>query len=160
MRLRLTAILFLFLTTVFAQKISEAKPAKNVAVPYSQVEIPPAYPGCSDTDPGKIRSCTAKQIKLLFEEHFAMQKMETLGLKPGRYRTSVHFRINIEGMVKDIKVNNYREVEEIEAEAVRVAQLLPDMKPGKRRGEIVDVFYGLPIVFDIEPERKRQRKKG
>ncbi|MCW5520865.1 energy transducer TonB [Aureitalea sp. L0-47] len=89
-----------------------------------------------------------------------MQKIKALGLSPGRYRTSMIFKITKEGKVTDIKANNYREVPEIEEEAVRVASLLPEFKPGDQRGEIVSVMYGLPIVFDIEPERKRQRKKG
>ncbi|MBT8262265.1 MAG: energy transducer TonB [Bacteroidia bacterium] len=99
------------------------------------------------------------KIGSFFEENFNMELIQSLDLQPGRYRTSMIFRITSEGTVTDVKANNYRGIEEIEKEAIRVALMLPGMKPGTQRGKVVGVIYGLPIVFDIEPEGKKQRKK-
>lgn len=159
MGIRLSLILILGYFTTHAQK-HLTEEILDTLVPFAIVETPPTYPGCAQSDAKNLKVCTSKRIQRFFEENFELQKIKAIGLKPGRYRTSMLFKINTEGKITDIKANNYQQVKEIEEEAVRVAQLLPEMKPGKRRGEIVSVHYGLPIIFDIEPARVRGKTKN
>lgn len=35
-------------------------------------------------------------------------------------------------------------------EALRVINLMPDWIPGKHKGELVDVYYTIPIVFRLK----------
>lgn len=159
MSVRLYLLIILCSSTAFAQKhVTEG--VQDVIVPFAIVETPPAYPGCDLSDTRDSKACTSKRIQHFFERNFDLQKIKSLGLKPGRYRTSMIFKINTEGKITNIKANNYQKVKEIEEEAVRVAQLLPEMKPGERKGEIVSVHYGLPIVFEIEPEKRKRKNKG
>jgi len=156
MAFRLAILLFLCFTVTFAQNQS-GEALQEIVVPYATVDIPPVYPGCDWANTQKSKACTSKEIQYFFEKNFDLQKIKTMGLKPGRYRTSMVFKINTEGKITDIKANNLQKVKEIEEEAVRVAQLLPEMKPGNRKGEIVSVHYGLPIVFDIEPNSRNRK---
>ena len=63
-------------------------------------------------------------------------------------RVIVSFVINKRGKVGDVKL--IRSVSpELDAEAVRVIQDMPDWIPGKQRGKAVNVRYTIPIVFKL-----------
>ena len=65
----------------------------------------------------------------------------------GRQRIAVQFKIDKTGNVTDVRARAKHP--ELEAEAMRVVNLLPQMKPGEQKGEKVGVLYSLPIVFDV-----------
>ncbi len=62
----------------------------------------------------------------------------------------VNFVINSAGKVEKAKV--IRGIHpSLDEEAVRVVNALPDWKPGKQKGEAVDVSYTLPVTFTLHP---------
>ncbi len=63
-------------------------------------------------------------------------------------RVICNFVVRKDGSITDVNV--VRGVDpSIDAEAVRVIELMPKWKPGKQRGKEVDVRYTLPVVFRL-----------
>lgn len=71
-----------------------------------------------------------------------------IGLKPGKKRIFITFIIDKEGDVTDINVKATHST--LEKEGIKIAKLLPKMKPGKKDGIPVRVRYTLPITFNVE----------
>lgn len=128
-------------------------------VPFSVIDNVPVYPGCDGSDNEILKKCMVDKISQLVSENFNMKLVESLQLKPGKYRTAVQFKIDKEGSVVDVRARNTNESEAVEQEAVRVVSLIPRMKPGIQRGKAVGVLYALPIIFEVKQPAKIQRRK-
>ncbi|SRX54210.1 energy transducer TonB [Aequorivita sp. CIP111184] len=155
-----TAIIFSF--SAFAQEggvteVSESEIAKE-DIPYAVIENVPVYPGCEGNSNTELRDCMSTKISEFINSNFRMKKIEALNLPPNTYRTAVQFKIDKQGKVVGVRAR--AEYPEIEKEAVRVVSNLPQMKPGKQRGEAVGVLYSLPIIFKIEPPKKINVRKN
>ena len=75
-------------------------------------------------------------------------KYPKTAIKGEQGRVIVSFVINKRGKVGDVKL--IRSVSpELDAEAVRVIQDMPDWIPGKQKGKAVNVRYTIPIVFKL-----------
>jgi TonB family protein len=61
----------------------------------------------------------------------------------------VEFTVNEDGKLSDFKVRSSVSPA-LDAEALRVAQLMPDWEPGRQKGEAVKVRYIIPIKFQLE----------
>jgi TonB family protein len=61
----------------------------------------------------------------------------------------INFVVTAGGKVKDVKV--IRSVDPLlDKEAVRVAEMMPDWKPGRQMGKAVNVSYTVPIDFTLQ----------
>ncbi len=119
-------------------------------VPFFVIEQIPLYPGCENIK-GKEeqKKCMNEKIHGLFGKEFDTGIGEQMDLS-GLHRIFVIFTINKNGYVVDIKTRGPNR--RLEAEAERVARLLPKMTPGKQRGKSVSVSYSLPVVFEVRPQ--------
>lgn len=73
-------------------------------------------------------------------------------------RVIVNFIVNKDGTISDVKA--MRSVsKELDAEAVRVVQSMPKWKPGKQRGQAVDVRFTMPVTFRLRGKDKAQESK-
>lgn len=72
-------------------------------------------------------------------------------------RVLVQFIVDKTGQVTDVKVARSVD-EELDAEAVRVAKMLPRFEPGRQDGKPVSVWYTLPIVFKLQGDEKPAQK--
>lgn len=64
-------------------------------------------------------------------------------------RVICNFIVNKDGSITDVKI--VRGVDPlIDAEAIRVIESMPKWKPGKQRGQAVDVRFTLPVVFRLD----------
>ncbi|MFB9051625.1 hypothetical protein ACFFVB_00915 [Formosa undariae] len=124
---------------------------EQVEVPFSIVEIPPAYPGCEHLEPSASKKCTSVAISKFFMANFNTEIAMNLGLT-GRQRINTIFRINQEG--RPVSITSRAADPELEIEANRVISLLPKMTPGKQRGKTVIVPYSLPLVFQAESNQR------
>jgi protein TonB len=141
----------------FAQEgNSTAITSEEADVPFATIENVPVYPGCLGTDNLALKKCMSENISRVVSENFDMKLVKSLDLKPKRYRIAVQFKIDKQGNV--VNVRSRADREELEAEAIRVVSLLPQMKPGKQRGKEVGVLYALPIIFEVEPSAKEERR--
>lgn len=72
-------------------------------------------------------------------------------------RIICRFIVRKDGAVSDVEV--LREIDpSLDAEAVRVIELMPDWKPGTQHGKPVSVYYTLPINFSLNKEKPADKK--
>src|SRR5690606_13014215 len=112
------------------------------------VEKVPIYPGCESAKTNEERrKCMSEKLAMLIQKRFDKDLASELGLS-GRLKIDVQFKIDAQGKVTDIKTRAPRK--ELEKEAKRVTEKIPQMIPGKQRDRAVSVMYNLPIVFDVQ----------
>ncbi|SCX95596.1 Signal transducer regulating beta-lactamase production, contains metallopeptidase domain [Nonlabens sp. Hel1_33_55] len=121
-------------------------------VPFAIIENVPTYPGCSG-DNAEKKKCMQQNITQLVKENFDTSIASRVGLN-GKQTISVQFKIDQNGNVANII--SRAKAPELQAEAARVVNLLPKMQPGTQRGHKVGVIYGLPIIFNVPEESKKE----
>ena len=122
----------------------------NLEVPFAKIESPPTFKECKGKDKSEQKKCTVEGITKHVQENFNIGLANDLGLV-GRQRISVMFKINREGNIESIRARASHP--DLETEARRVIQKLPQMIPGKHKGETVIVPYSLPIIFQINDKK-------
>ena len=119
----------------------------NTDVPFAVIEEVPVYPGCTGTREEKAK-CLNNKIQKFVRQNFNADLSKTVNLPKGRKKVWVVFRIDENGDVVD--VNARAPHPKLREEAMRVARLLPKMKPGRQRGKEIGMKYTLPISFNVE----------
>ncbi|MFD2517022.1 M56 family metallopeptidase [Salinimicrobium flavum] len=116
-------------------------------VPFAVIEEVPVFPGCESMDSNEGRKqCMTEKITEIVSQNFDTSLGKQLGLT-GINRVYVQFKINKEGVVEVMGVRATHP--ELEEEARRVVNLIPDMTPGKHNGNEVGVLYTIPITFRV-----------
>lgn len=115
--------------------------------PFTVVNQVPVYPGCKGSNM-EIKKCTSNKISKFFNKKYRTSFANKLGLDPGKKRIFVQFYIDKTGKVINAKAKGPHK--RLEEEAIRVAQLLPKMAPGKQNSRPVNVKYTLPITLIVE----------
>lgn len=124
-------------------------------IPDGEFEKVPIYPGCEESLTNReARNCMSQSISTFIAKKFNTEVASGTGLT-GNQRIYVIFKIDKDGMVKNIKARAPLPI--LEAEAIRVIGLLPKMRPGMQKGKEVTVPYSLPILFRI-PESKIKKR--
>lgn len=121
--------------------------ANDLSIPFAVIEKVPVYPGCEGNSNEELKACFSQKISAFVGEHFNTKLANTLNLK-GQQRISVQFAIDNTGAVTNIKARGPHP--ELEAEAIRIMELLPQMTPGEQEGKTVNVLYSLPILFQVD----------
>jgi len=117
-------------------------------VPYAVVDEVPVFPGCESLQTNEERKkCMSEQVARHVNTSFNTKLGKELGLK-GINRIYVRFKIDKNGRVTDVASRGPHP--KLEEEAIRVVSTLPNMTPGKQRGEAVNVLYSLPIIFQTQ----------
>lgn len=116
-------------------------------VPFNIIEDVPVYPGCKGSKE-ELKQCFSDKVQKLVNDKFNMDLAQELGLAPGKQRINVMFKIDKTGKITDVQARAPHK--RLEAEAIRVVNLLPQMTPGKQRGRAVPVKYSLPITFLVQ----------
>lgn len=116
------------------------------------IENVPLYKGCKkNASNGEKKKCMSEKIALHFQKHFNTEMHEESDLIPGLKRILLTFKVDKEGKVAGVLAR--AEDEYLEAEAIRVAKLIPPLTPGFQRGKPVIVPYTLPLMVNIEPNK-------
>ena len=117
-------------------------------VPFVVIEEVPVFPGCSGNNT-QLRACFSDEVTKFVKKKFNPALAADLGLAQGSIqKIFVVFRIDEKGNITKIRARAPHK--SLQAEAIRVIEMLPRMQPGKQRGKPVGVSYGLPIVFKVE----------
>jgi TonB family protein len=126
------------------RSISNAGPPDSV---YVTVEAMPEFPG------GDIALLKWVSENIRYPENAARNGIQG--------RVSCTFTVEKDGSVSDVQVVNPVDPE-LDAEAVRVLQLLSKFTPGRDKGEIVRVKYSVPVRFRLTgtPPPKADDKKA
>jgi len=129
---------------------------EGIEVPFAVIENVPIFPGCDKGNNDAKKKCMSQEITKFVQRKFNTGFAGDLGLS-GRQRISVIFKIDKSGSVFGVRARAPHP--RLEKEATRVINLLPDMKPGKQRGEAVIVSYSLPIIFQVQEAEPESREK-
>jgi hypothetical protein len=89
----------------------------------------------------------SQNIANFVNANFNIKLADELNLS-GQQRIAVQFKIDKTGKTVDVRARAQNP--ELEAEAIRVVQKLPQMQPGEQKGEKVGVLYSLPIIFEVK----------
>lgn len=109
------------------------------------VEDMPHFAQISNISDDKLRDM--EQDKLLRNFIFSKIKYPKDALEAGIHGTVyVTYKVDKEGKVCDVQVKKGVHPS-LDREAVRVVSLIPDMVPGKQRGQPVNVRYVFPVKF-------------
>ena len=124
------------------------KPIDEEPVPFERIENVPIYPGCENKKSNdEKRKCMSDKITQLIQKKFNTNLGSELGLS-GKQVIRTQFKIDKTGHVKDIMVRGSHP--DLEKEAARVINIIPEMTPGKQRDKNVGVIYSLPIIFQVQ----------
>lgn len=117
------------LMTANAQKTVVSQTNQKV---FDTVEQMPEFPG------GMQGMIEFLQINMKYPEDAVKQKVEG--------RVIVQFVVETDGSVSNVHVAK-QVFPSLDAEAIRVVQVMPKWIPGKKEGKAVRVNFYLPIVF-------------
>jgi hypothetical protein len=132
--------------TSVQEYLDETADENDLAVPFAAIDKVPAYPDCAG-DNEAMKKCFTERITAFVGENFNIKIGNDLNLS-GRQRIVVQFKIDKTGNIVDVKARAPKP--ELEAEAIRIVQKLPQMQPGEQDGKKVSVIYSLPIVFEVK----------
>jgi len=112
-------------------------------IDFIAVEQIPIYPGCEGfSTRDDLKNCMSEKLGKLINRKFNSDVASELGLI-GKQNIYVQFTIEKAGHVTKIKARTPHN--KLENEAVKVVGKIPQMIPGKQRGQNVEVIYTLPI---------------
>lgn len=131
-------ILFLFLFQHYV--FSQAEPVFTI------VESMPEYPG----GPDEMHKFIAKNVK------YPKSAIE----KDKEGTVYVTFVIDTVGNITEARIlRGVADAPELDAEALRVVNMMPTWKPGTQNGRKVKTAYNLPIKFKLNKTNDKGKKK-
>ncbi len=117
-------------------------------VPFHVIEESAIFPGCEkERSPQARKDCFSKKLDKIITRKFNTDIAEELGLS-GVQRIYLTFKVDKSGKVTDIRAKARHP--KLQQEAIRVANLLPKMTPGKQRKKPVSMTFTKPITFRVE----------
>ena len=127
---------------------------KSEDVPFAIIEEVPVYPGCEDlTTNQEIKGCMVQKVTTHVNTNFNLGLAKDLPLT-GMQQVYVQFKIDETGKVTAVRAR--APAPELEREAIRVVEALPQMLPGKHMGKPVSVMYSLPIKFILNQDTGKE----
>jgi len=144
MKLLYAALAVLLVTGSFAQTTTTQKKERQrvkAGFGVSVVQVQPEFPG----GPDSLNSFLKKQT--VYPPQAKLNGIQG--------RVYIGFLVDKTGKLKNIKMLSGVN-EELNGEALRVVEAMPDWVPGKRDGTAVDVQYILPIDFIVPPKQVRE----
>ncbi|NVK04297.1 MAG: energy transducer TonB [Flavobacteriia bacterium] len=137
----LAALLFSF--AAVAQEVSPQPQDPPVSI--QSVESYPIAPGCADGETlDEQYACLTRFLQNHIREKFEFPERARAQQQGGR--VWIGFVIELDGSISNVRVDRSSGVASIDAEALRVVQLLPKMeKPATLNGEPVKIQYHVPV---------------
>ena len=122
-------------------------------VAFEETEEIPVFKGCDQnaTSRKEAVDCFNQKMMTHIKRNFSYPEEALENNIQGRI--DITFIINDSGLIKNITAkssnSNLKDQKVLIDEAVRIIGLLPKFSPGKHRGKIVSVKYGVPITFKL-----------
>lgn len=116
----------------------------GMGIPFSLVEEVPVFPGCEDSD--DPRACFQEKMQNHISKNFRYpEEAQKQGIQG---RVAIIFTIDEQGNITDIRKRGPSKL--LEEETVRIIEKLPQMLPGRSKGEAVRVPFSIPITFKLQ----------
>jgi len=125
-------------------KIEVEEVEEDISIPFADIEVVPVFPGCEGANDKK--ACFQEQMQKHIRKHFRYPEIaQEMGIQG---RVNVMFVIQEDGSIGGIRMRGPDK--NLEAEALRIISLLPNMTPGRQRGRPVKVPFSIPITFGLQ----------
>nr|WP_321232333.1 M56 family metallopeptidase [uncultured Psychroserpens sp.] len=125
-------------------------------VPFVALDKAPSSDGCKDfVSEKESKSCFSGFISGYVNKNFNVDLASKLGLV-GKQRINVLFKVDKEGKVTNARARAPHP--DLETEALRVINNLPQFTPGELNGKPVTVNYSLPILFQVTAKANADKK--
>jgi protein TonB len=152
-------ILFIISNQSFAQEVVPAVQVGEIEeeqeVPFAAIEKFPQFQSCESSDIKKGKECFNQQISSHIVKNLVYPESAREANIQGR--VTVMFVIDKEGNVINVRARGSVGGSELEEEAIRIVNLLPQFKPGIHRGKPVNVSFSLPIRFKLDEPVKAKK---
>ncbi len=178
MKKLLKATMFLFILFITGFSVSQEKKDNDLknekvtnlteetteGIPFTIIEEVPVFPGCEDSSQKRrcfelklhkhvvrkfnINVNCLEEKEIYNKETKAYEKRCISVLSSGKKRIYLKFKIGETGEVEEIEAKAPHV--KLEEEAIRIAKLLPKMKPGLLKGKPVRVGYIMPITINVK----------
>jgi protein TonB len=117
---------------------------EDISIPFAVIEDVPVFPGCEGASDKK--ACFQEQMQKHIRKNFRYPEIaQEMGVQG---RVNVMFVIQRDGSIGGIRMRGPDK--NLEAEALRIINLLPKMTPGRQRGRPVKVPFSIPITFRLQ----------
>ncbi|SHG68726.1 energy transducer TonB [Winogradskyella jejuensis] len=117
-------------------------------IPVNRVQFVPIFPGCEKYElNSERRKCLNDKLGRLVKKKFDTDIAIEHGLS-GVQRINVEFKVDKTGNITDIRARSPHP--KLDEEALRIANKIPKMEPGKMGTTPVNVIYNLPITFKVQ----------
>lgn len=117
---------------------------EDISIPFAVIEDVPVFPGCEGANDKK--ACFQEQMQKHIRKHFRYPEIaQEMGVQG---RVNVMFVIQKDGSIGGIRMRGPDK--NLEAEALRIINLLPNITPGRLRGRPVKVPFSIPITFHLQ----------
>ena len=117
---------------------------EDLDVPFSVIENVPVFPGCENES--NKRACFNKMMQKHISKNFRYPEIaQEMGVQG---RVNVMFVIQKDGSIGGVRMRGPDK--NLEKEAARIIDKLPNMTPGKQRGRAVRVPFSIPITFRLQ----------
>jgi protein TonB len=124
------------------EEIVVEEEVEDVEVLFAIIENIPVFPGCEKVSKKRQRDCFQEKINKHIRKNFRYPEIaQEMGIQG---RVYVSFIIGVDGRV--IMVQPRGPDKNLEKEARRIIENLPQMIPGKQRGKA----YSIPITFKLQ----------
>lgn len=142
--------------TIEVVKDSDKSSEATGDIPFIVIEEVPVFPGCEELSTNDERkTCMSEKLSAYVNENFNTGLGKEHGLQ-GVNRIYVQFRITKTGGTEVMGVRGPHPA--LEEEAKRLVNNLPQMEPGRHKGEPAPVIYSLPIVFNSPGDGSNQEQ--
>lgn len=119
------------------ENIQNKKQTENFA--FSQVQNPPIFPGCNDSDPRSQSECFNTKITAYLSTKINRENYQSAKLDTEVHRSLFSFKINDKGSLKNIVVRSSNR--KIKRDIKSALRDLKDIKPAIQNNAPVEVFY-------------------
>jgi len=117
---------------------------EDLDVPFSVIEDVPVFPGCEGES--DKRACFNRMMQKHISKNFRYPEIaQEMGVQG---RVNVMFVIQKDGSIGGVRMRGPDK--NLEKEAARIIDKLPNMTPGKQRGRAVRVPFSIPITFRLQ----------
>lgn len=108
---------------------------------------PPIYPGCIGSN-RELQVCLIESLNRHASNKFNKEVAKNIGLQPGKKIISCQIKITRTGSIEIVEIKAPHKI--LKAEAKRVLNLIPKIKPPIQFGELVETTQFIPIAFNID----------
>ena len=118
----------------------------DMDIPFAIIEDVPLFPGCERVAKSKRRDCFQEKMNIHIRKNFRYPEIaQEMGIQG---RVFVMFTIGSDGSIINIRTRGPDK--NLEKEAQRIINKLPQMTPGRQRGRAVRVPFSIPIQFKLQ----------